>query len=201
MREKLLNRKRNFLFSYFIFLCVPRLSVVKSGNRGKNIMRSLFVFCLIAGSSLAVFSQVKTVTNLDLETYKQDRLKAEREYRENYAKLGLPSPEELERRREQSRIETEQLSAKLRAARLERERIEAEREAAAALSAAYYRSAQPVQAPQYQYDEPLYFWSNGRRYASPRRRQYQQPGYFAGGLFITTGPRTPPRPIMIRPHH
>ena len=161
-------------------------------------MRSLFVFCLIAGSSLAVFSQVKTVTNLDLETYKQDRLKAEREYRENYAKLGLPSPEELQRRREQSRIETEQLSAKLRAARLERERIEAEREAAAALSAAYYRSAQPVQDQQY--DEPLYFWSNGRRYASPRRRQYQQPGYFAGGLFITTGPRTPPRQIMTRPH-
>jgi hypothetical protein len=147
-------------------------------------------------------AQTKAVTNADLETYRQNRLKAEREYRENYAKLGLPSPEELDKRREQSRIETEQLSAKLRAARLERERIEAEREANEALAAAYYRSIQPAQDPQYQYDEPLYFWSNGRRFRMTRQRQYQQPGFFAGGQFWPTGPRTRPQPLIrIRPHH
>ncbi|MEP6788911.1 MAG: hypothetical protein ABJB40_10800 [Acidobacteriota bacterium] len=162
-------------------------------------MRSLFVFCLIVGSSLAAFSQGKTVTNLDLETYKQDRVKAETELRENYAKLGFSSPEERERRNAASAQAAAELSAKLRAERLERERIDADREAAAALSAAYYRSGQPVQAQQYV--DPGYFWSNGRRYRLPRRGQYQQPGYFAGGIFITTGPRTPPRPIVIRPHH
>jgi hypothetical protein len=167
-------------------------------------MRSLFVFCLIVGSSLAVFSQGKSVTNLDLDKYKQDRLKAETELRENYAKLGFSSPEARERRNAESAKAAAELSAKLRAERLERERIEAERDANEALAAAYYRSLQPVQESQYQYDEPLYFWSNGRRYSFPRRR-YQQPGYFAGGLFITTGPRTPPRPLirtqpLIRPH-
>ncbi len=166
-------------------------------------MRSLFVFCLIVGSSVAVFSQVKTVTNLDLETYKQDRLKAETELRENYAKLGFSSPEERERRNAESAKAAAELSAKLRAERLERERIEAEREASAAMTAAYYRSIQPAQEPPY--DDPSYFLSNGlnygRRFRVPRQRQYQQPGYFAGGLFVTTGPRTPPRPILIRPHH
>src|SRR5258708_38756668 len=110
-------------------------------------MRSLFVFCLIVGSSVAVFSQVKTVTNLDLETYKQDRLKAETELRENYAKLGFSSPEERERRNAESAKAAAELSAKLRAERLERERIEAEREASAAMTAAYYRSIQPAQEP------------------------------------------------------
>ena len=165
-------------------------------------MRSLFVFCLIVGSSLGVFSQVKTVSNLDLEKYKQDRLHAETELRENYAKLGFSSPEERERRNAESAKAATELSAKLRAERLERERIEAEREANEAMAAAYYRSIQPVQTPQYQYDDPLYFWPNFRRYNFPRRRQYQQPGYFAGGMFITTGPRTPPRPLIrqVRPH-
>ena len=165
--------------------------------------RSLFVFCLIFGMAGFAAAQGRSVTNADLDKYKQDRLKAEREYRENYAKLGLPSPEELERRREQSRAETEQLSAKLRAARLERERIEAEREANAAFAASYYRSIQTVQEPQY--SEPSYFWSfgqtYGRRYRFPRRTQYQQPGHFAGGQFWPTGPRTRPRPLIrIRPH-
>lgn len=159
-------------------------------------MRSLFVFCLIVGSSLTAFSQGKTVTNLDLETYKQDRLRAETDLRENYAKLGFSSPEERDRQNAESAKAAAELSAKLRAERLERERIEAESEA---LAASYYQSVQPVQTQQY--SEPYYYWSNGRRYRSPRQRQYQQPGYFAGGLFITTGPRTPPRPILIRPHH
>ena len=164
-------------------------------------MRSLFVFCLIVGSSLAAFSQGKTVTNLDLETYKRDRIKAETDLRENYAKLGFSSPEERDRQNAESAKAAAELSARLRAERLERERIEADREAADALSAGYDRSVQPVQTQQYLYTEPYYYWSNGRRYNLPRRRQYQQPGYFAGGLFITTGPRTPPRPILIRPHH
>ena len=160
--------------------------------------RLLFVFCLIFGIGGFVAAQGKLVTNADLERYKQDRLKAEREYRENYARLGLPSPEELDRRREQSRLETEQLSAKLRAERLERERLEAEQQANAQLAAAYYRT---LQAGQEQYNEPSYFLSYGRRHRIPPRQSFQA-GYFAGGQFWPTPTRTPmPRPVWIRPHH
>jgi hypothetical protein len=163
--------------------------------------RSLFVFCLIVGSSVVAYSQAKTVTNADLEKFRQDRLKAEREYRENYAKLGFPSPEELDRRREQSRIETEQLSAKLRGERLERERIEVQQETATQIAAAYYRPAQTVIVQQQPY-ETGYFWSYGRRYRLPFIHQpFQQQGYFAGGQFWPTGPRTPPQPMWVPPRH
>src|SRR5687768_3991702 len=90
--------------------------------------RSLFIFCLILVSAGFALSQ-QTVTNAQLEKYRQQRLNAERDYRENYERLGLSSPEELDRRREESRAQTEELSAKLRAERLERERIQAQREA------------------------------------------------------------------------
>jgi hypothetical protein len=40
----------------------------------------------------------RTVTNADLEKYRQARVKAEEDYRQNYERLGRPSPEELERR-------------------------------------------------------------------------------------------------------
>lgn len=78
---------------------------------------------LIFSASLLTAAQTKTVTNADLEKYRQQRLAAEREYRENYRELGFPSPEELEKQIKQSRIEREALSEKLRAERLERERF------------------------------------------------------------------------------
>ncbi len=159
--------------------------------------RSLFIFCLIVGLAGFADSQTKAVTNSDLEKYRQERLKGEREYRENYARLGLPSPEELERRREQSRIEAAQLSAKLRAERLERERIEAERQTYERRAASEHTYDWAAPAPRYY--EPPYFYS----YFYPQRRRlrtaFTQPGYFAGGQFWPTGPRTKPRPMFIRP--
>src|SRR5688500_3292555 len=91
--------------------------------------RTLFAFCVILGCSGFVTGQSRTVTNADLEKYRQERLKNERDYLESYKSLGLPAPEELERRREQSRLENIELSARLRTERLERERIDAERAA------------------------------------------------------------------------
>ena len=155
------------------------------------------LMCFILATAVSLAAQSKIVTNADLEKYDRERLKNERDYRENYAKLGLPSPEELERRREQSRIETEQLSAKLRTARLERERIEAERETNERFAQTYRARPQFVLEPQY--SEPAYFWSRDRRYRSTvRQTYYQQPGYFAGGQFWPTGSRTPPQPLIRR---
>ncbi|MCU0240132.1 MAG: hypothetical protein MUC29_11885 [Pyrinomonadaceae bacterium] len=61
-------------------------------------MKTLSFILLILTLSIVVFGQRKTITNADLEAIKQKRIKAEQEYRENYKKLGMPSPEELEQR-------------------------------------------------------------------------------------------------------
>jgi hypothetical protein len=164
----------------------------------------LFVFCLILISASTTFSQRHSVTNSDLERYKQKRLQAEREYRENYERLGFPSPDELERRREQSFKETVELSARLRSARIERERIEA---AQMALS----RAASPY--PQYYSvlpDNTIYSggWINPffrrHRGGSIGVARGGQSGYFAGGHFWAGGlgtPRVPSPVIRINPRH
>ncbi len=102
----------------------------------------LLLVCLMLLTTFTALAQTKTVTNFDLEKYRDRRISAEKDLRENYAKLGFPSPEELQRQREKSRIETEELSAKLRAERIEREKIAAEAESrqAAARQNSYTRS-------------------------------------------------------------
>ena len=88
--------------------------------------RLLFVLCLIFVTTIVTFAQTKTVTNSDLEKHRQKRLQAEKEYRENYEKLGFPSPEELDRQIEQDRIERSELAERLRNEKLERERMQRE---------------------------------------------------------------------------
>lgn len=150
---------------------------------------------LILVTAVSFSAQSKVVTNESLETYRQQRLKAEREYRESYEKLGLPSPDELEKRREQSRLETEELSAKLRAENLERERIAAEREAFARTNFHIYPTGQANGRTQR--NQTTYLWSYNRRQILPvRRNAYQQPGYFAGGQFWPTGGRTKSQPLI-----
>jgi hypothetical protein len=170
--------------------------------------RSLFIFCLILVS--AVFASAQTVTNTQLEKYRTQRLNAEREYRENYARLGLPSPEELDRRREESRIQTEELSAKLRAERLERERIEAYRQAELIRQAQYNRQLLAEQQA-FSYADPGFvsyggygFGSFGGFHFNRRHRRFRhnvQSGYYGGGMFWPTGtvrPRSAPMLIQKR---
>jgi len=91
--------------------------------------RLMFILCLSFIATVSAAAQeTRTVTNSDLEKFRQKRLEAQREYRENYARLGFPSPEELEKQIEQSRIERSELSARLRAENLERERLNMERQ-------------------------------------------------------------------------
>ena len=79
------------------------------------ILGAVFIF------SSVVFAQTKTVTNADLEKFKQKRLRAEKELRENYREMGFPSPKELKKRNEESSRELSALSSKLRQERLVRE--------------------------------------------------------------------------------
>lgn len=82
-------------------------------------------FCILFGAKV-VSAQNKTVTNADLERFREQRLKAEREYRENYLRLGMPSPEELEERRQADMARAIAIGERLRRERIEREMREAE---------------------------------------------------------------------------
>jgi hypothetical protein len=87
--------------------------------------RILVLLSLIFSISAVTFAQTKTVTNTDLETFRQKRLAAEKDYRENYARLGFPSPQELEKQIVEDKEKLADLSGRLRAQRLERERTNA----------------------------------------------------------------------------
>ena len=68
----------------------------------------------------ATAAQTRVLTNSDLEKYRLEREKSEREYRETYVKKGFPSPEELDKGRRQNEIENQEylirLAEQLRAA-------------------------------------------------------------------------------------
>lgn len=94
-------------------------------------MRLLFIliFSFIAGISASAQNN-RTVTNEDLEKFRQKRLAAERDYRENYEKMGFPSPEELEKQIEQGRVDRANLATRLRTENLEREQLDLQRQIA-----------------------------------------------------------------------
>ncbi len=78
-------------------------------------MKQLFILALILAAANLAASQTKTVTNSDLEQFREKRFKAERDYRENYEKLGFPSPEGLERQNVESRRSLSELSRRIEA--------------------------------------------------------------------------------------
>jgi hypothetical protein len=162
-------------------------------------LKLLFVFCFMTATATICSAQTRTLTNADLEKYRQDRVKAETDLSANYARLGFPSPEERARRDAQSTREAEELSARLQKDELTRERLDAERAAAENRAAQYYYRApqQTDSVPQFYDSGYTYYWWNGRRFRTPRVNfPYQQPGYFAGGQFWPTGPSTRPQPLI-----
>jgi len=158
-------------------------------------MKILFFVCLSLAGAMVVSAQSKAVTNADLDKYRAERERATADYRENYAKRGMPSPEELDRRNEQGRKELAELSARLRAERQERERREAETR-----FVEYYPREQRTEIVWIN-GYPTYYYPN-QYYPNDRGpRVYQQPGYFAGGQFWPTGPRTQPKPLFVQPRN
>jgi hypothetical protein len=159
----------------------------------------LLFLCLGLLTPFTGFAQTKTVTNQDLEKFRQRRLNTEREYRENYERLGFPSPEELARESAEDSKQMEELSARLRQERLERERINIERQQIAAETARFYAS---TSTPDVNYGYPQSFYSGygfygfsnfgSRRY---RRNYRRAPQYRATPVGIYLEPR---RPVRIR---
>ncbi len=81
-------------------------------------MKQLFILSLSLLTAISAFGQTKTVTNSDLEKFRQKRVEAENKLRTDYAKMGLPSPAEIERRNAQRQSEFEKYSDQLRQKRL-----------------------------------------------------------------------------------
>jgi len=168
------------------------------------LRRPFFVLCLVSIVVVGGYAQARrSVTNTDLERYRQQRVSAEREMREEYTKLGFASPDELARRNAQSEQELIDLSHRLRADRLERERVELEQER-------LWQMSQPVQTQipygygyggavqPGEYFWPTY-WGNGAVRNGRFRGGFQQPGYYAGGQFWPVGGGTPLRPAFVTP--
>ena len=121
-------------------------------------MRIVFLICFSLAAVILTAAQGRTVTNVDLAKYEQARVKAEKDLRENYVKLGFPSPEERARRNAADAKERAELSARLRQERLERERAAAEVAALRVQQArydAYIRSLSYERQPQDNY--PVYW--------------------------------------------
>lgn len=61
--------------------------------------RILLILSLLLITNVAVFAQTaaRTVTNDDLDKFRQKRVQAEADYRANYQRLGMPSPEEMKK--------------------------------------------------------------------------------------------------------
>jgi len=153
----------------------------------------IIIFSLVClGLAGVVSAQTRTVTNMDLEKYRQQRIQADRDYQENYERLGMPSPEEIDRRMEEKHAAMEQLSDKFRTERLESERIAAEQQQAAAVISA----GTSVDSNYYVPQNDGWYYSTGFGWRRARRfQQFRQPsGYFAGGQFWET-PRKISRPI------
>jgi hypothetical protein len=144
-------------------------------------------------------AQTRTVTNSSLQKFQEKRLAAEREYRENYSRLGLPSPEELDRQRDLDMAARIQLAEQLRQARLEKERLELERRNLDKEAASFYNETD--NADQVAYYGGGYIGGYGGFYSGgrfgrrggffPNRRFHSVDGYRATpvGVYPVSTPR------------
>lgn len=164
-------------------------------------MKLRLLFVLVSIFLFAGFSSAqRTVTNADLNRYKDQRVRAESDLRENYARLGFPSPEELERRDQERAKARQDLALKIRDQELEEARLRLQYQMAAAAArpqtlvvqtGSGYDAGSIIYGGGYGYG--LGGFGYGNRY--PRGfRPVQQTGYFAGGQFWSA-----PTPVRQRP--
>jgi hypothetical protein len=165
------------------------------------------VALLFFAAVISVTAQKRTITNADLEKYKQERARAEKEYMDTYQQLGRPSPAELRQQRDESLASTARVAEMLMEQEFERERIELRREQTRRYDDVsgrqYYESYTGI-APAYFYGG--YGFGGFGAYGvgnNPRGRSrfapYRQPYEVSGGSIILVGPRTRSAPLMATP--
>jgi len=93
-------------------------------------MKKLVILILSLTAAVSTFAQNKTVTNADLEKFRQQRVEAEKQLKERYAEMGFPSPEQLEKQNAERRAKMDEYSDQLRQQRLQSEIEEANRQIA-----------------------------------------------------------------------
>ena len=130
-------------------------------------------------------AQVPTVDNFTLEKYQKQRIAAQRDYQENYARMGFPSPEELDRQREADMTAQLQLADQLRQARLEQQRIDLQSrgldiQAAAIENEREAREASYAQSQYYGSESQGYMGSYGGGYGGYYPGVYGAGGYGYG---------------------
>lgn len=81
-------------------------------------MKKFAIVILVLTAAFSAFAQTRTVTNADLEKFRQQRVESERKLKERYAEMGFPSPEQLERQNRERREAMEEYSDELRERRL-----------------------------------------------------------------------------------
>lgn len=150
----------------------------------------------ILTTAVVGFGQAKTITNFELEKFQQQRLTAEREYRENYKRLGFPSPEELDKQRDEDMKARVALADQLRQARLEKERIELERQGLALDATRRESDTEVYESDGYYggYITGVGSFNSGRRYSRNRGR-----GFYRGGGYRVTPFQVIPVPRQPRP--
>lgn len=144
---------------------------------------AVLLFGLILSLGVVGLCQLPpTVTNSTLKRFQVERLNAEREYRENYARLGFPSPEELDRQRNED-LETGMILAQqLRQARLEKERLELDR---ARLELDVYTAEQAAAARAAEVEQAGYY--GGRTEGYGGYAGYEGYGYGGYGRYYPDG--------------
>jgi len=127
-REKTRKTRNEFCF---IFVCFASFRGLNSSypsppkecynlrkKRGAKDMKKLCILILSLACAFSAFAQTKTVTNSDLEKFRQQRIESERKLKERYAEMGFPSPAQIERQNAERRAEMEQYSDQLREQRI-----------------------------------------------------------------------------------
>ena len=177
-------------------------------------MRIVFFICFVLSSAILVAAQARVVTNADLEKYREVRVKAEKDLRENYSRLGFPSPEERARRDAADEREREELSDRLRQQRIARERSAAEVEALTEQQARYDAYVRSLAASRQVQDNYSGYWGygyGGRRVWIPRgpgiawradgSGVVYEPGGRSSNIYSPTVVRTEPRPVLVPIRH
>ena len=146
-------------------------------------MRSRSFFVLVSILAFAGFGAAqRQVTNADLETYRDQRIRAQAELRQDYARLGFPSPAELQRREQERNRHIDQLASTLRQQALEETRSYREYESAFASRPQQVIVQQPEEDPYHAGDmiDPGYGYPG-----------YGYPSYGYPGVYGYPGYRNP----------
>jgi hypothetical protein len=162
------------------------------------------VFCVLFSFSAVASAQTtrRTVTNFDLEKYRDQRLAAEREYRETYAQRGMLSPDEIKAASNARIQQTLDLAARMSAEELEQQRIALEAQAQQ-IQIEEMRSQQSAPPAYYPYDNSIWGYGafsdfGGGRFRGRNNRVRTIPDYYVGGGNVWPG-RLGTRPQPLRP--